>query len=188
MYFFVGSENPVKISAVQVAAGSVWPDLMVVGVGVPSGVSAQPRSDEETKQGAQTRAQKALVEGRRRAGLSDQDQALGLGLEGGVFTIEGELWSTVWVVVTENGKDFYAANGARFKLPDSIAAPILAGEEMGPVVGKLLSNPEVKRQQGMIGVVTDNFVDRSEEYAALAKLAIGLWYGRDWQQKLNRSK
>lgn len=187
MYFFVGSENPVKIAAAKTAAGSVWPDLVVVGVGVPSGVAAQPRSDEETKLGAENRAKNALIEGRRRIGIDEQESALGLGLEGGVVTIDGELWSTVWVVVTDTGKEFYAANGARFKLPASIAEPILAGEEMGPVVGRLLSNPEVKRQQGMIGVVTANFVDRSEEYAALAKLAIGLWYGRDWHQQLTHS-
>lgn len=184
MYFFVGSENPVKITAAKTAAGTVWPDLVVVGLGVPSGVPAQPRSDEQTRSGATARARNALLEGKKRLQLQDEEAALGLGLEGGVVTIESELWSTVWVVVTADGKEFYSANGARFKLPTVIAEPIMAGEEMGPVVGRLLANPEVKRQQGMIGVVTNNFVDRSEEYAALAKLAIGLWYGRDWQQTI----
>jgi len=34
----------------------------------------------------------------------------------------------------------------------------------------------------MIGVVTNNFVDRTEEYSAIIKMALGLWYGRTWQK------
>ncbi len=179
MYFFVGSNNPVKLQAAKMAGISSWPDLQVSGYSVPSGVSDQPRTDSETKTGAANRAAAALIAGRR-ANSSTKIEALGLGLEGGVFVQDGELWSTVWVAVTD-GTETYFANGARFKIPDAIAQPIVAGEEMGIVVGKLLQNPLIKQQQGMIGVVTKNFVDRTEEYAALTKLAVGLWYGRDWE-------
>jgi non-canonical (house-cleaning) NTP pyrophosphatase len=39
---------------------------------------------------------------------------------------------------------------------------------------------DVRSKQGMIGVVTGGFVDRTEEYSSIAKLALGLWYGREW--------
>ena len=181
MYFFVGSNNPVKLNAAKQAGVAVWPDLVVCGVEVASGVAAQPKTDLETKRGAANRAVAALLQGRKSANIMENEEAIGIGLEGGVFEQDHELWSTVWVAVTAGDGEFYYANGARFKIPAAIAEPIKAGEEMGVVVGKLLQNPLVKQQQGMIGVVTNNFVDRTEEYSALAKLAIGLWYGRDWQ-------
>jgi inosine/xanthosine triphosphatase len=184
MHFFVGSENPVKLAAAKSAGIQQWPDVVVMGFDVKSGVAAQPRTDHETRKGAENRAVAALQKGFQTGAITTGELALGIGLEGGVMEIAGELWTTVWVAVTGNGTDVFVANGARFKLPDVIAKPILAGEEMGVAVGQLIANPLVKQQQGAIGVVTKGYVDRAEEYAAIAKLAIGLWYGQDWQVNL----
>lgn len=184
MYFFVGSENPVKLAAAKSAGIQQWPDVVVMAQAVESQVAAQPRTDEETRKGAENRAVAALQKGLQAQAIGGDESVLGIGLEGGVMEIGGELWTTVWVAVTSNGKDIFVANGARFKLPDVIAKPILAGEEMGVAVGQLIANPLVKQQQGAIGVVTKGFVDRAEEYASIAKLAIGLWYGQDWQDTL----
>jgi inosine/xanthosine triphosphatase len=177
MYIFVGSTNPVKVNAVTQAASETWPDVKVMGYGVASGIDAQPRSDEETRQGARNRAAAAL-----KAGQNEQmsAQALGVGLEGGVFELGEELWSTVWVVVTDGTGRFFEANGARFKIDDVLADIIKAGEEMGPVVARVTGVNDVRSKQGMIGVVTGGFVDRTEEYSSIAKLALGLWYGREW--------
>jgi inosine/xanthosine triphosphatase len=185
MHIFVGSTNPVKVNAVVTAASETWPDVMVRGVDVVSGVSHQPRTDDETRQGAQNRAHAALAAGRElleRNELFAQEQLLGIGLEGGVFErTEGELWSTVWVVVVDVQGKITESNGARFKIPLSIAEPILLGEEMGPVMDRLLQANNTKQAGGAIGIITRNFVDRTEEYSGIAKMALGLWYGRDWE-------
>ena len=188
MHLFVGSTNPVKINAVTTAASETWPDVQVMGFDVPSGIAAQPRTDLETRTGARNRALAALDEG---VSFLKKDQkrirtleVLGVGLEGGVFEQEGEVWSTVWVAVVDIDGVFYESNGARFKVPDLIAEPILAGEEMGPIVNKLFGGADVRRTNGAIGVITNNFVDRTEEYGAIAKMALGLWYGRDWEKSL----
>lgn len=177
MTIAVGSTNPVKINAVTIAASETWPNVQVEGVDVASGINEQPFSDEETRLGARNRAQAA----------KEQASAdLGLGLEGGVMYLENdELWSTVWVAVWD-GSDFYESSGARFKVPDIIAGPIRQGAEMGLVLSELFDGADVKRQHGAIGVITNNFVDRTEEYSAIAKLAIGLWYGRNWENQLHR--
>ncbi len=82
----VGSKNPTKIQAVR----NVFPELELSSREVPSKVSAQPFSDEETRIGAVNRA-KACA-----AGSAD---AIGIGLEGGVmyvaihyFSVTGERW------------------------------------------------------------------------------------------------
>ena len=110
---------------------------------------------------------------------------LGVGMEGGVFLNENdELWSTVWVTVIDTQGNIFSANGARFKVPAKIADPILAGGEMGPIVGEFFKDPELKQKQGAIGVITQGFVDRTEEYTGIAKLALGLWYGKGWEEKI----
>jgi len=72
------------------------------------------------------------------------------------------------------------ANGARFKVPEPIATLILKGGDMGPVVEKLVGVSDVRQKQGMIGIITNGFVDRTEEYSGITKMALGLWYGRKW--------
>ena len=194
-YFFVGSTNPVKINAVTLATSAVWLDAAILGFEVPSGVPDQPVSDEQTKLGAQNRATTALKLGLAQIAPTKKSHhsystlqsspprtALGIGLEGGVFTnSEGELWSTVWVSVVDQSGQHWDANGARFKVPQIIAERIVQGEEMGPVLSDLFGGADIRRQNGAIGIVTNNFVTRTEEYSAICKLALGLWYGKDWE-------
>jgi inosine/xanthosine triphosphatase len=205
-HLFVGSTNPVKINAVINAASETWPEIIAQGFAAPSGVSDQPIGDEETRLGAKNRAVAALEMGL--AGLSgppsplgSQDSSdssnptgftssseaplqtcLGVGLEGGVVELSDGLYSTVWVSVIDSQGNHTEANGARFRVPDQIAQLILAGGEMGPVVEKLVGEVDVRQKQGMIGVITNGFVDRTEEYTGIAKMALGLWYGRNWNK------
>lgn len=183
MQIFVGSTNPVKINAVVTAASETWPEVVVKGCDIPSGIPDQPWGDAETKQGAINRAKAALKFGQSQT-AELPDQILGVGLEGGVFEYGHELWSTVWVAVVDSKDQIATANGARFQVPERIAQLIRAGEEMGPVVEKLVGKADVRKKQGMIGVITNNFVDRTEEYSGISKMALGLWYGRDWDANL----
>lgn len=185
MYFFVGSSNPVKLNAVRSAISEQWSEAQVVGYEVESGVSSQPLNDEETQTGAINRALAALSAGLKEFADVDPDECLGVGLEGGVTPWHEELWSTVWGAVVDPAGNVFTANGARMKIPDSIAAPILEGGEMGPVVSQIVGVADVRKKQGMIGVVTKDFVNRTTEYGAIAKLAIGLWFGRDWEKPLH---
>lgn len=185
MHIFVGSHNPVKINAVTIAASETWPDATIVGYDVPSGVDEQPIGDDMTRKGAVNRAKAALHDGlAEHTSLTDQDKVLGVGLEGGVMEFGQEMWSTVWVAVVDSEGTVCEANGARFKVPDIVANKIRKGEEMGPVVAQISGHSDVRKKQGFIGVLTDGFVDRTEEYSGIAKMALGVWFGRNWQDKL----
>lgn len=193
MHIFVGSTNPVKVNSVVGAASETWPDVVVEGFDVPSGIAEQPTSDNETKTGAINRAQAALYDGLAKHESDtfelDQDQVLGVGLEGGVFEDdEGQMWSTVWAVVLDKTGFMEFANGARFKVPDVVAEAIRRGEEMGPIISKVVGESDVRKKQGMIGITTKGFVDRTEEYQGIAKLALGLWHGRDWLKEYNQGE
>lgn len=189
MKIFVGSTNPVKINAVITAASETWPQVSVTGLDVPSQIREQPLSDEETRQGAANRARAALAAGLKT--LTEtlaNDQVLGVGLEGGVLTDSNQdMWSTVWITVIDQEGNLFEANGARFKVDPIVAEPIKKGEEMGPIIAQIVGQDDVRSKQGMIGVITANFVDRTEEYSGIAKMALGLWYGRNWKQNLPTS-
>lgn len=177
---FVGSTNPVKINAVKSACSSQWPTTKVEGFSTNSGVPDQPLTESQTRKGARNRAREALKKGVKQFGSDHQQLCLGVGLEGGVDKLGDGLYSVVWVAVTD-GQDFFESAGARFRVPEPVASLILAGGEMGPVMEQLVGESDVRSKQGMIGIITNNFVDRTSEYAGIAAMALGLWYGRDWQ-------
>ncbi len=187
MRIFVGSLNPVKTNAIVSAASETWPDVQVLGFDVPSGVPDQPLGDPQTRAGAENRAKAALEDGIAQLKIDEAEEpnVLGVGLEGGVTEIDGKLWSTVWVAVVDCEGTIKVANGARFEVPEIVARQIQDGGEMGPIIANVVGQKDVRKKQGMIGIVTGNFVDRTEEYASIAKLALGLWYGRNWHQQLS---
>ncbi|MGD6950116.1 DUF84 family protein, partial [Bacillus mobilis] len=72
MKIIIGSKNPAKIGAVEAIFNESG--IEVDSVDVPSGVSDQPFTDDETIKGAVQRAELALKEG---------GGDIGIGLEGG---------------------------------------------------------------------------------------------------------
>ena len=91
----VGSKNPTKTNAVKGAFERVFKNkkIDIKGKGVGSGVSDQPMSDIETKQGAKNRL-KELKKGEADYYVS---------IEGGCDYISGKLFAFAWVI-TENKK------------------------------------------------------------------------------------
>lgn len=182
MYLAVGSTNVVKVNAVKYGVAQTWPDAVIEGFETDSGVGVQPHSDHETYVGSRNRAYSALVEMQKKVGM--EVEILGVGLEGGVDETEDGLMNVVWCSVVDTTGAFYSSSGARFILDDEIASRILAGEEMGPIMDSLVNDKDTKMKSGMIGIVTKNFFNRTEEYASIARLTIGLWYGRHWRDAL----
>jgi inosine/xanthosine triphosphatase len=126
----VGSGNPVT----RDASTRLLPDAEVVAQPAPSGFSEQPIGREETGRGARNRAERALE-----AGAYD----LGGGLEGGVAGADGsddaaaERYLIMWAAVTD-GRRWGVGGGPSYPLPESIAARIADGEELGPVMDDVL--------------------------------------------------
>jgi inosine/xanthosine triphosphatase len=181
MKFFVASTNPVKINAVKQAISQKFPDSLVQGLEVESGIAAQPMSDQETKQGALNRAQAVKKLALRKKLIKTHENGLFIGLEGGVFhpvfsQDKQELWSTVWAVALDQNNQNYFSNGARFPLPSFISQMLLNGQEMGPALGAYLADPDLKSKAGAIGFLTKSFTNRTDEYESVVKIAIGLWY------------
>ncbi|KFN01450.1 DUF84 family protein [Bacillus clarus] len=156
----VGSKNKTKVGAVQ----EVWKEVTITSVSVPSGVAAQPFSDEETMQGAINRAEQALQE---------EKAHIGIGLEGGVMKTAHGLFMCNWgALATSEGKIF-VAGGARIKLPDDFLTPLEEGKELSEVMEGFVKRKDIRSHEGAIGIFTDDYVDRTALFVHVVKLLVG---------------
>lgn len=162
MKIMIGSTNPTKIKACEL----IFPKHEIIGVAVASDVSAQPFSDEETRQGAINRAQ-------RSAKL--YADGFGVGLEGGVMFVSDELYLCNWgALVTPTGEVF-TASGARIVLPKEFVVDLKSGEELGDIMANYAKKANVRSKEGAVGIFTNNLIDRSQMFTHVVKLLRGQW-------------
>lgn len=163
----VGSDNPVKRRAVERALpGRGVPEATTAElVAVDSGVSEQPRGRAETLTGARNRARNALD-----AGAFD----LGVGLEGGVATVEEDasLFLVMWAAATD-GDRWGEAAGPSYRLPERVADRVRAGEELGPVMDDVLGEENVGERGGAAAALTGDRVDRATALSTAVAGALG---------------
>ncbi|UJL45105.1 DUF84 family protein [Virgibacillus sp. NKC19-16] len=163
MNIIIGSTNPTKIKAVQ----EVFPLHTVTSKNVPSNVSSQPFSDEETRKGAINRA--------LQCSNSNSEDTIGIGLEGGVMYVDNQLYLCNWgALVTQDG-EVYTASGARIILPQEFTEPLKKGVELGDVMDRYAKKEGVRKKEGAIGIFTGEFISRQEMFAHVVKLLRGQW-------------
>lgn len=165
MKIIIASLNPAKIAAAQQALDRLFPAVRfsLTGVSVPSGVSAQPFSDEETRLGACNRARAA------RQAYPDAD--LWIGMEGGVERRHRQLQTFAWIQVLGQGLD-NGARSASLTLPPFVAEALEQGEELGEAMDRLFQLTNCKQAGGAIGVLTQDALSRTQVYSDTLILAL----------------
>ena len=137
----------------------------VRGFSVDSGVSAQPMSDAETLEGAVQRANNARAR--------DVDADFWVGVEGGCEAKFGEVLTFAWIVVV--AKDSNAVGKGRtgaFFLPKEVADLVLQGTELGEADDKIFGRSNSKQQNGAVGLLTGDVMDRRSYYETAVILAL----------------
>ncbi|KAK3314871.1 NTPase [Apodospora peruviana] len=159
----VASQNPVKIDAARQGFQAMFPDInfVVRSMSVPSGVPDQPFSDQETFRGATNRAFNACTV------LPQAD--FWVGIEGGVCHDPNEekvLQSFAWVVVLGKSLDDESpgragkARTATYYLPEETSTLVKGGKELGDAEDLLWGQTNSKQQNGSVGLLTGDVVDR----------------------------
>jgi inosine/xanthosine triphosphatase len=158
----IGTTNQAKVAAVRNVFAS--DRYTLIPTNVPSGVSAQPLSDAETRQGAINRAKRAL----------EKERAdIGIGLEGGVMEIGEELWLCNWGALVDRNGIVITAGGARIPLPVEVAEGIRDGRELGDVMAEYTGNRNIRHHEGAIGIFTNGYVDRAGMFGHIVQLLAG---------------
>lgn len=172
MNIAIGSTNPTKTRAVENVLRVLHSDLQIVTLEVPTGISAQPVGDQETRRGAFNRAQAVLA-------LTDAEW--GFGLEGGVVETEFGLMTNAWCVVVARDGRVGVGGSANMLLPDAIAQRVMQdGLELGEAMDEYANTQDVKRGKGAIGILTRGLLDRQGAYEYIVKLALArlVWEDR----------
>ncbi|WP_156291528.1 DUF84 family protein [Oceanobacillus salinisoli] len=162
MKIVIGSKNPTKINAVK----EIFAEADVSEMDVPSKVSAQPFSDEETRIGAINRAKQCK---------DSASQTIGIGLEGGVMYVEDELYLCNWGALVTEDERVFTASGARITLPKEIDEQLRRGLELGEIMDEYAKREEVRKKEGTIGIFTNDLISRQEMFCHVVQLLRGQW-------------
>jgi inosine/xanthosine triphosphatase len=172
MKIIIGSNNPAKVAAVKNTFH--YQKTEFLSLDIPSGVSEQPFSDEETIKGAINRAVGALQ-------LGNGD--IGIGLEGGVQESTQGLLLCNWGALASKDIKPIIAGGARFLLPDVIADRLRAGEELGPVMDDYAKKINVRKNEGAVGIFTNGLINRAEMFSHIMNLLVGQFHYQNDSKK-----
>lgn len=155
---YLGSLNPAKLNAVK----EVLEDFEVIGVKVDSNVSNQPKSDEETINGALNRARSLPNDGLR------------IGLEAGVEFHNNKLFLINWGVLIDLSGNEYIAGGTRIELPDYVRKGIFEeNKELADIMGEVFKDDSIRLHQGAIGIFTHGQIERKDIFTHVVKLLYG---------------
>lgn len=165
MKIIVASKNPVKIESAKAGFIQMFSNQSceVSGVSVPSGVSEQPLSDEETLQGATNRAEAAQI------AIPEADYWVGM--EGGITGRNGEMEAFAWMVIlSKNQKGM--ARTAGFFLPPPVTKLIHEGLELGDADDQVFGASNSKQKNGAVGLLTGDVMVRESLYTPAIVLAL----------------
>lgn len=163
---YIGSANPVKISCTKKGFEEVFKDISdyeFIGVSVPSGVSDQPMTNDETFFGAESRAKNLQIK------FPDGD--FFVGIEGGIQKKGEAMEAFAWVVIISEQR-LGKAQTATFQLPYKIVELINQGVELGHADDMVFNRNNSKQGNGAVGILTNNVIDRIEYYRHAVILAL----------------
>ena len=151
----ITSQNPVKINAVKQGFSRMFPhdEFDFVAVTVPSDVSDQPMSDEETLQGASNRVHNATEK------FPEAD--FYVGIEGGTHWFGDELVTFTWVIVQNSHGKRGRARSDTFCLPSEIAKLVRNGLELGHADEQVFATTNSKQKNGAVGLLTNDVITRT---------------------------
>jgi inosine/xanthosine triphosphatase len=156
----VGSDNPVKIHAVENVMRRIFTDVQVSTCRVNGSVPQEPW-DDEVEKGAIERARRSL-------GRND----FGVGIEAGIFEHKGLLYDVQFCAVVDKVDRVTLGHGPGFLYPPSVVEKLRNGGTVGEAFHELYGQERTGRGQGAIGFLTHGLLTRSEltEQAIIAAM------------------
>lgn len=165
MNIIISSKNPVKVQAVREAVHQMFPNETHAfeGISVPSGVSDQPMTDQETLQGAKNRTKQAKQ--------VHPEGDLWVGIEGGIEPREAGMMAFAWIVV-EGKTQTGLGRSAGFMLPPEVCRLISQGIELGEADDIVFGKSNSKQSNGAIGLLTQDRITRTTLYVPAILMAL----------------
>ena len=162
----VASKNVVKLSATQLGFEKMFPGVPREHfcISAASDVPDQPMGDEETLLGANNRLQ--II--RQVEPTADYWVAI----EGGCGWDGKQMSVFAWVVVCSNDGRIGQARSATFFVPPKMADLVRGGMELGLADDAIFGRTNSKQQNGTVGMLTGDVIDRVAYYTEAVVLAL----------------
>jgi inosine/xanthosine triphosphatase len=157
--------NPVKIEATHEAFVKVFGDgVSIKAKPIESHVSDQPITSDETFTGASNRVNNAIK--------AFPNYDYWIGIEAGVEKYDNMLASFTWVVVKSRDNRIGSAKSQTYFLPKKVSDQINKGKELGEAVDTVFNKKNSKQNNGAIGILTNNLMNRKSIYIENIILAL----------------
>lgn len=159
MRIVLGSENIPKSAAVRESFTRVFPlekRIDVETVCTESGVSAHPRSAEESITGALNRAAQARE---LRPGADYY-----VGIEGGLLCVGERTWEIGWVAIYNSLGQITTGLSAGIEISGDILRGITTGTELNDILARDFHITAAGNTNGFYGIATDDLVTRQAAY------------------------
>ncbi len=154
MQIVVGSKNPVKHAAVRQAFSLYFDKITISSINVDSGIQPFPMTEAETLQGAINRAKQAY----KKVPLAD----FSVGIEGGLFKFNNAFYIQAIVAVLKGNK-MCVARSVAVEISHSIVDQINPSSDLSKkIVDKLMRSNNLFQNEGIIGVLTQNRLLRTQ--------------------------
>jgi len=163
----IASQNPVKIEATRVGFEEMFPneEFSFKGESVPSGVSDQPTTDEDTLVGASNRV--------KNIALKTPNADYWVGIEGGLHPRgPEEMESFAWIVIRNKDGKVGKSKTGTFFLPNEIIRLVNEGKELGDADDIVFGQTNSKQKNGTVGNLTGNLITRTRYYSQSVILAL----------------
>jgi inosine/xanthosine triphosphatase len=161
----VASSNPVKVNATMDGFKTMFPgeEFIFTGIKLNHSINPQPMTDTETLNGAEERSRmcQELVE----------DADYWVGIEGGVDKVGADLIVFAWIVIRSRSQIGKARTGTFF-LPQVLTKLVMEGKELGEADDIVFKRENSKRENGAVGLLTHDVIDRRKYYEHAVILAL----------------
>ncbi len=161
----VGSLNPVKIKAVELAYHKFFDNYKIYKIKADSNVLDQPIGLKMILKGAYNRAKNALL--KLKYEKKDNSEIYGIGIEAGLVKIS--LANTNYMdfqfcVIMDEKEKISIGSGIAFEYPQFVIDKIISEKdtEIGVIMGKLANNVNLKSEIGAIGFLSKNIIKRKD--------------------------
>ena len=135
-----------------------------------SGISHMPLSLDETMSGAQNRA----LDLKNKNIEADYY----IGLEGGLVAVQEKTYLISLAYVLNNNDKGHFGFSPMLEVPQEIHKRIKEGEELGPIMGELSGNLDLRSENGSMGAWSGDMFKRDDEFAVAVKAALCPFYNQ----------
>jgi len=147
----VATQNPAKLSAIELAFKQFYNKITIIGEKVSSEVNDTPLSETETIQGAKNRLKN----------LKNKSATFHISIESGIQEIENITYLFTWVAIKKDN-NIFMGRSISYPIPQQISAQLFKGEDLAAIAETVTNEKDLRSKGGFVSYISQNKLTRSK--------------------------